>query len=106
MFFSRQSRRSGIRGQVCTSGKVSSRPNLFLIMQIRPKICYFIYEYACLRLDIPPIFEKLAGDRGCVIHGRPLKGRYRHQNQTEDQKLGIVGENVPLKIPKYLPEPI
>ena len=39
----------------------------FLILENCPKLCYFIHEYAWFRLDIPPIFEKLAknsNDRG------------------------------------------
>ena len=70
----------------------------FFLLQINPKLCYFINEYACLWLDLLPIFENLPNNCGGALHGRPfhrrrpLHGRDRHQNQTVDQKLNSSGE--------------
>ena len=72
------------------------------LLQIRPKLCYLIREYASLMLYKASVFEKLAknpDDCGRLLYGRPLHrcplhGRYRHQNQTEDLKLGILEKKV------------
>ena len=80
------------------------------LLQICPKLCYFIYEYAYLNTSyFREISEKNEGSRSSV-HRSPLRGSYRQQNQTEDQKLVILGEKflwiATIKIPKYLLWPI
>ena len=59
-----------------------------LLLQICSCYCrfgqnYFIHKYACLRLDIPPIFEKLANNhrrvvRSTVVIGVKIKQRIKN----------------------------
>ena len=51
------------------------------LLQICPKLYYYIHEYACFMLDKPPIFEKLTKIRmtlGALLHHCQLHGRYRY----------------------------
>ena len=54
--------------------------SLFLL-QIYPKLCYFIHEYACLRPESSAITKKLAKTQttvGTPLHGRSaLHGRFK-----------------------------
>ena len=69
------------------------------LLQICPKLFYFIHEYACHRAERSAITGKLAkniNDRGRTAaplsappsSRLPLHACYRHQNQTLDRKVG------------------
>ena len=56
-------------GQTRTA-PMSLLPRIFLILEIWPQLCYLIQEYAWFRLNIAPIFEKLARNPNDRDRGR------------------------------------